>query len=344
MADTQRIGMEQALSLSGIPILDVRSPKEFGEGHIPGAFSLPLFNDAERAAVGTAYTQVSRDEAVKIGLDCVGPKLRSMVEGAQQIAPDGKVMIHCWRGGMRSAAMAWLLSFSGMDTLVIEGGYKSYRRLVLAELALHRPMLILSGYTGSGKTELLHQLARAGEAIVDLEGLAKHKGSAFGNIAQEPQPSTEQFQNDLHQCVRGLPADSVLWLEDESMMIGTVAIPDAFYHRMQEAPHLWIDRPLEQRVQQLVSDYGQIDPAILIERFQRIGKRLGGAAVQDAINHIEEGNLAGAAEIALRYYDKAYRYTFENKGNRPAFTLETEHLDLEESTQQLIQWKSQASS
>jgi tRNA 2-selenouridine synthase len=178
-------------------VLDVRSPGEFNHAFMPGALPLPLFSDEERKEVGTAYKQVSREQAIKIGLDAFGPKMRRMVEeveekaAARGLPAKCPVYLYCWRGGMRSGAVAWLLDLYGFEVHVLAGGYKAFRNYVLDTFTLELPYHILGGYTGSGKTELLHRLKELGETVVDLEGLAGHKGSAFGNIDRLPQPTQE---------------------------------------------------------------------------------------------------------------------------------------------------------
>ncbi len=189
-------------ALATRPLLDVRSPGEYAQGHVPGALSFPLFSDAERATVGTIYKQQSRDLALETGLELVGPKLGGFVREARTLAPQGQVVVHCWRGGQRSGSMAWLLRQGGLDVWTLEGGYKAYRTWVLAELAAQQYSLyIIGGRTGTGKTKILHALRQMGEQVVDLEGLACHKGSAFGFIGELPQPTVEQFENDLHAAL-----------------------------------------------------------------------------------------------------------------------------------------------
>ena len=195
------------------PVIDVRSPAEYKIAHIPGAFNLPLFNDDERSVVGTAYKQESREKAIKEGLKYFGPKMVSMIElveklvepSAAGIADQAKnktysnktLLVHCWRGGMRSAGVAWLLNLYGFNVYTLEGGYKSFRQWAHQQFSRPRSLKIIGGYTGSGKTDILNALARHGQAVVDLEGLGNHKGSSFGSIGMPPQPSQEMFENLL---------------------------------------------------------------------------------------------------------------------------------------------------
>ncbi|MCC2546106.1 tRNA 2-selenouridine(34) synthase MnmH [Hymenobacter sp. BT175] len=298
------------------PILDVRAPVEYAAGHIPGALSLPLFTDEERARIGTAYKQVSQDKAVLLGLDFFGPKMSRMVKQARKLAPGKEVRLHCWRGGMRSGSVQWLLELAGFKVHLLDKGYKDYRRWALAQFTEPRPILILGGLTGSGKTDVLHELARRGETVVDLEGLANHKGSSFGAIGLPPQPTPEQFENNLALVLDGLPMGVTPWLEDESLTIGRLTIPKPFFEQMRHAPLVVLEIPKEVRTRKLAAEYGKEDPQLLAEAIQRISKRLGGLATKEALAAIEAGDMLKMVDIALSYYDKTYGFGLENKASR----------------------------
>ena len=188
----QRIHIDEFLKLAEThPVFDVRSPGEYNHAHIPGAKSLPLFTDEERKEVGTAYKQISREQAIKIGLDYFGPKMRKMVEEveavSQLVTRDSKlILIYCWRGGMRSGAVSWLLDTYGFKVCTLIGGYKKFRNYVLDTFKKPYHFNIIGGFTGSGKTELLKTLKERGEKVIDLEAIANHKGSAFGAIGLPP--------------------------------------------------------------------------------------------------------------------------------------------------------------
>ncbi|MGY2133804.1 tRNA 2-selenouridine(34) synthase MnmH [Hymenobacter sp. HD11105] len=295
------------------PILDVRAPVEYAAGHIPGAVSLPLFTDQERARIGTAYKQVSQENAIHIGLNFFGPKMSQMVKLAQKIAPQKEVRLHCWRGGMRSGAVLWLLELAGFKVHLLDKGYKDYRRWALAQFAQPRPLLVLGGLTGSGKTDVLHELARQGEPIVDLEGLASHKGSSFGSIGLPPQPTVEQFENDLAFTLANLPPSATPWFEDESLAIGRLTIPKPVFEQMRAAPLIVLEIPRAVRTRKLAAEYGREDPAELAAAIQRIGKRLGGLATKEALAAIEVGDMEKMVDIALDYYDKTYGYGLNTK-------------------------------
>jgi len=294
------------------PLLDVRTPAEYAQGHIPGAINFPLFSNEERAEVGTIYKQVGPEEALLRGLEFVGPRMADMVRQARQLAPEGRVVVHCWRGGQRSGSVAWLLEKAGFETCTLQGGYKAWRNFILDGFhQLKRRIVLLGGRTGSGKTAILHELARLGEQVIDLEGLAHHKGSAFGALGEQPQPTTEQFENELFVHWWRLDPERRVWLESESRSIGRVFIPEGVWEQMRQAPYVRIHVPFERRVERLVADYGRYEPEALIASFHKIRKRLGGQWVQAAEEAIREGRLGDAAAIALRYYDKTYDHFVE---------------------------------
>ncbi len=292
------------------PVLDVRAPAEYAQGHVPGAISLPLFTDEERAKIGTAYKRVSPEQAVHLGLKYFGPKMADMAKQAKRLVPGREVRLHCWRGGMRSGAVQWLLELSGFRVHLLAGGYKDYRRAVLAALAHPRPWRVLGGYTGSGKTVLLHALMALPDAppVLDLEGLAHHKGSAFGGIGQGEQPTQEQFENALAAALLALPANVPAWLEDESRQIGRLVLPPALYDQLRAAPCYFLDEPRPARVARLAAEYGAEDPAALAAAIGRIGKRLGGLATRDALAAVAAGDFARMVDLVLTYYDKTYGY------------------------------------
>ncbi|NEQ75329.1 MAG: tRNA 2-selenouridine(34) synthase MnmH [Okeania sp. SIO2C9] len=295
-------------------ILDVRSPGEYAQGHIPGAVNFPLFNNDERALVGTCYKQKGKDEAVELGLAIVGPKLANFVARAKVLAPDRQVRIHCWRGGMRSASVAWLLETAGFNVALLIGGYKGFRRWALSLFSVPQKMIILGGMTGSGKTEILSALGSMGEQVLDLEALANHRGSSFGALGQLPQPTNEQFWNAIAMEWAKFDRSQVLWVEAESKRIGMCCIPQEIFEQMERAKVIEISRSRQERVAFLVEIYGEADINDLIASTERIRRRLGGLRTQQAINFLREGNLAAASDLILHYYDKTYTYDLEKRG------------------------------
>ncbi|MFN8241337.1 MAG: tRNA 2-selenouridine(34) synthase MnmH [Bacteroidales bacterium] len=310
----EKTGAHEFLRLAkSCPVVDVRSPSEFRAGHIPGAMNIPLFDDRERDLVGKEYIQTGRNPAIIKGLELAGPSFHVKLSQANEAAVNGRLLVHCWRGGMRSEAMAWLFSLAGIDCLVLEGGYKAYRHLVLDDLGKRRKYIILGGLTGSGKTEILKQLASTGQQVIDLEGIACHKGSAFGSLGQPPQPSSEHFANILHSRLNELDEEKPVWLEDESKNIGTVFMPDQFYNIMQESPVVAIMEDIETRMPRLLSEYSRYSPEDLEKSIMRISKRLGGDFTKEALESIRSGDFQRAIEITLVYYDKTYTFGLKRR-------------------------------
>jgi tRNA 2-selenouridine synthase len=349
----EKINIEQFLVLAkDHPVIDVRSPAEYKHAHFPGAYSLPLFTDEERKVVGTTYKQQSREAAIKIALDYFGPKMKKMIEQVESLVkvqelgvkkqtpasnsrlmtPDSRlILLYCWRGGMRSAGVAWLLDLYGFKVYTLIGGYKKFRHYVLDTFKLPFFFKILGGFTGSGKTELLRSLEQKGAAVVDLEEIAKHKGSAFGNIGMPEQPGQEMFENLLAQELRkksmansewsingiqNSPSTidySSVWLEDESQRIGLVNIPNDLWKSMRRSPVYFINIPFEERLKHLVQEYGVLDKQKMIDAIGRIKERLGGLNAKNAIQFLEEGNITESFRILLQYYDRHYLKALHNR-------------------------------
>lgn len=298
-------------------VVDVRSPGEYEHAHIPGALSLPLFNNEERAKVGTTYKQQSREAAIKIGLPLFGNKMLAMVEQVETMAnvfeqthqKKPKLFVHCWRGGMRSAAVAWLLDIYGFSVFQIIGGYKSFRNFILAQFEHPYQLKVLGGYTGSGKTEILKEIqnncSNNDFAVIDLEELAHHKGSAFGHLGQAKQPSQEMFENELGLRLHQFK-DKTILLEDESQRIGRVMLPTHFFQYLRKQDCYFIRIPFESRWQFIVKGYGDFDKEELVAAIIRIQKRLGGLETKNAIEAIEQNDIPAAFAILLKYYDKWY--------------------------------------
>jgi tRNA 2-selenouridine synthase len=318
----QKITVEEFVQLSLVhPVFDVRSEAEFSHAHIPGAFNLPLFNDEERAVVGTIYKQSSRELAIKKGLEYFGPKMKDMIVFVEKtmakINTENKtVLVHCWRGGMRSAGVAWLLDLYGFKVFTLVGGYKAFRNWVLQQFEQKIDFRILGGYTGSGKTIVLSALKEKGAAVIDLEGLAGHKGSAFGNIGLPKQPSQEMFENKLAVAIESTKStfpNQSIWLEDESQRIGTVNIPQTLWNHIRSCSVYFLDIPFDARLDYLVATYGILDKTELGEATKRIQKRLGGLETKQALEFLEANNLKECFSILLKYYDKLYSKGLNNR-------------------------------
>lgn len=307
----QAVDVDAFLAADG-PILDVRSPAEHAQAHIPGALSLPLFDDAERAEIGTLYKQRGRASAVRRGLSLVGPRLEALAEQLERHAAAGQPLrLHCWRGGMRSGSVAWLAGTLDLPVLLLDGGYKRFRRWALELFEQPWPVRLLGGRTGSGKTELLLALQRRGVAVIDLEGLAHHRGSSFGALGLPPQPSSEHYENRLAIALHGLRGAREIWLEAESSQVGRCRIPAGLWRQMQQAPVLEVRRPLTQRLDHLVAIYGVQDPEALAEATRRIARRLGPQRTSAALAAIEQRDWRTACEQMLDYYDRCYDHELQ---------------------------------
>ena len=329
------LAIDDFLAATG-PILDVRSPGEYEQGHIPGAISFPLFSNEERAQVGTCYKQKSREDAVELGFEIAGPKFVEFIRWAKEIAPDKAVRVHCWRGGMRSGAIAWVLKLAGFKTVTLAGGYKAFRQWVRRTVATPKKIVLLGGMTGTAKTDILHALAARGAQVLDLEGHANHRGSSFGAVCLPPQPSTEHFENLVAMDWTRFAADRPVWVEAESRRVGPCRVPVELFEQMEAAFALEIVRPVAERLALLVDIYGQADRGELVAATERIRKRLGGQRTQEAIALIEAGDLTDAFAILLTYYDSAYRYGLEQR-DKAVPEVDVTGLDPVRAAEKLIQ-------
>ncbi len=302
------LAIDEYMKLAGtIPMVDVRTPIEFGQGHIRSAYNLPIFSNEERVEVGTCYKQRGREEAILLGFDLMGPKWSGLIKRALKFAPTKRIAIYCWRGGMRSGAMAWALNMYGFDVYLLGGGYKKYRRWVLNTFTESFWLLILGGMTGSGKTNVLYELKNRGEQVIDLEDLAQHQGSAYGSMGKLIQPTQEQFENNLASILHKIDQTKPLWIEDESITIGKRVIPHLLWKQMREAEVIKLLVPIEQRIQFLVHEYGNLGKDFLAKCTERISKRLGPVQTKNALLAIEEDRIVDFIRLVLGYYDKRYQ-------------------------------------
>ena len=342
----EQIDIEIFLKLSNeYPILDVRSPGEFLHAHIPGALSLPLFTDDQRKIVGTAYKQKSRQDAVKKGIEFFSERMKTIPDEVEKLFVENKkkngidnplqnarqVLVHCWRGGMRSRAVAWLLDLYGFKVYTLKGGYKAFRNWALLQFEKNYSIKILGGYTGSGKTELLQELSKNMHVVIDFEKLANHKGSAFGALGQKPQPGQEMFENllafELYKtaCTLMLRQSNgtahlhhnniEIWVEDESRHIGSVGIPKSLWEQMRKSKLYFLEIPFEERLNYIISIYGAFDKKELVNSIMRIQKRLGGLETKNAINFLLENKMKESFSILLSYYDKLYINSLYDREN-----------------------------
>ena len=321
-----------------LPLIDVRSPGEFVKGHIPNAVNIPLFNNDERAHVGTIYKQKSQEAAIELGYDYVTPKLNRFIDESAKAAPEKDIVVHCWRGGMRSHAFAQHLKDNGFSNVyVIDKGYKAYRFEALNNYD-KGTLIVLGGYTGSGKTHILHQLDSGGQQVLDLEGLASHKGSAFGHIGMDKQPTTEQFENDLYRQWRQFDFNRPVWVEDESPNIGDVNIPMHLFHKMRNSQVYFIEISKEERAKLLVDEYVPDDKAQLADGINRITKRLGNNMAQKAHRYLDENNFYEVAMLTLDYYDKYYKRGMEKRDRSTIKFIPLKNTNAELNAHSLIEF------
>jgi tRNA 2-selenouridine synthase len=306
-----------------LPVIDVRSPKEYVHGHIPAAVNLPVFSDDERAVVGTIYKKKGRQEAMVQALSITEPKRENMLEQVLEIAHDttNEVLVHCWRGGMRSGKFAEFLSENGIGVKLLTGGYKAYRNSIHDSLLLPWKLIILGGMTGTGKTEILSELKRKGLQVVCLESIASHRGSAFGRLGQNGQPTTEQFQNNLWEEWASFDIDKPVILEDESQAIGSVRIPDELFAAMRTCPVINLQMMQSLRAERLVAEYGKFDIEDLKKSVLNIARRLGHERSAKAVRDLDEGNLLDVAISTLQYYDKAYTFGLSKRDQDTVETI-----------------------
>ena len=333
------VSISEFLAPEGGLLLDVRSPTEFAQAHIPGAVNFPLFTDEERARVGTLYKQKGPETALLLGLEIVGPKMADFVRQANLLNPHRKSLrMYCFRGGQRSQSLSWLLAQAGHPVKLLPGGYKAYRRAVLESFQEPQEILVLSGCTGSGKTRLLHALERRGQQILDLEGQASHRGSAFGGYEQPASLTTEMFQNLLHRSWSRLDRRQAVWIEDEGRTLGKLQVPDDIWNQMRRSPVVFLDIPQQHRVKLLVQEYGAYERHFLRSSINRIARRLGGVTHQQCLEALEEGNYSEVVRHCLDYYDKAYLHCVRKRDQEPFWSLTLEGIDTEQNAEALLEF------
>ena len=323
------------------PIVDVRSPSEFCQGHWPGAINIPLFSDIEREIIGKSYKKESRLKAILNGLKATLPKTRKILEIIFQTAikkegVNKSLRIYCWRGGMRSNAFAWLARTIGIKTYILKGGYKSYRKWVLYQFEADLPIRLIGGKTGTRKTDLLNYINKENIYVIDLEGIANHRGSSFGSLGMEKQPSTQQFENILAESLSNFHKSNAneIWLEAESSNLGKCRIPNKLYSNMKKAPVLEIIKTKHERVKNLVDVYSQNSQTELKDAVNKISKRLGPQRTTEALISIEKKEWSKACEAMLDYYDKCYEYELKKAKNINSINLSG--LNLESSLNKIL--------
>jgi tRNA 2-selenouridine synthase len=306
-------------------LIDARSPSEYLHARIPGAVNIPLLNDEQRAIVGTTFKKQGREAAVLKGFDLVGPGFGDMVREVKSKTDHRELFIYCWRGGLRSNIISWVLSTAGFSTTLLKGGYKNYRSWVLKEIHKPRNYMVLGGRTGSGKTEILNSLRKHAH-VVDLEALAHHKGSAFGHLGQEPQPGNEQYENLLAKHLSEIPAGETVWLENESRNIGSVKIPDIIYQAIRDAMTVEVFLDMDSRIKRILNEYGQFPVDGLSEATKKVRKRLGEVRLREVLDDLQNGRLEAWAHKMIQYYDKMYDFGMGQRSESSVITVDVSPL------------------
>lgn len=315
MAELKQIEIKELLNhLENKVLIDVRSPKEFEEFHIPGAVNLPLFSNKEREIVGTIFKQKGQEPAKRVGLEFVSPKLPKLYERVCELREQGEdTVIYCWRGGMRSKSLATFMTMMGMPCLQLKGGIRSFRKLITEELnefaVEQKPFIVIEGYTGSRKTDMLQVLEKEGYPVIDLEGLAGHRGSIFGSVGLMPK-SQKAFECHLWERLRELKDAKYYIIEGESKRIGRVVLPEFINKGKEEGTGFLIKYPFEKRVEAIIAEY---DPAnnkeALVEAYDHLKRYLKPLFIQELDSAFLEENWNQFVGLLLTYYyDPRYKH------------------------------------
>jgi tRNA 2-selenouridine synthase len=319
MSQTRALTIQEALLRRDDFIwVDVRSESEFERAHIPNAINVPILCDEDRAAVGRAYKHEGREAAVMLGLSLTGPKFASIYQKLMEIQHhhQKKLLFYCWRGGLRSQIASTITQWSGHPVFIIKDGYKSFRNWTLQTLQTPINIVLIAGHTGSGKTELLQILEEKGQAIIDLERRANHKGSALGGVGMPTQPRNEMFENLIAIDYLQINNNQTVYIENESRTVGQCAVPEGLWKQMQLAPSLEIQVPTETRIQRIIQEYGNLPKDQLIQQTQKLRKRLGGQHEQAAVKALQADDFKTWVEILLVYYDKSYQHFVNNNNTK----------------------------
>ena len=337
--------LEEFRKVNG-PLIDVRSPSEYYKGHMPNSINIPLFDNEERSIVGTIYKNYGREKAVIQGLEYTAIKIENIINrlfeainvyksrNHNSISEDPTLKIYCARGGMRSQSICWLLEKYKQKSVTLNNGYKSYRKWSLDSFNKKWEIIVMGGKTRVGKTKLLKLLGKNNFQIIDLEGLANHRGSTFGGLGMREQPSNEQFENLIAERLKGFKKNNKILVEAESSNIGKCKIPHEFFSQMKTAERIEIKKSESNRLEELINTYSIFKEKDLIEAIIRIKKRLGPQRTKIAIESIKNKDWKSVCKSVLEYYDKCYEY--EKTGKNNIKTLDMTDIFDDQTTLRLI--------
>jgi len=321
-------------------LVDLRSPAEYAEFTIPGAVSLPIFGNEERKLIGTVYTKESIEKAKKIGMEYASRRLPLLYEEISKLKEEhDKVVLFCERGGYRSSSLCALLSSVGVGVLKLRGGYKGYRAVINAQLPELNSIvsyIIIHGYTGTGKTELLKMLEDRGHAVLDLERYANHRGSLLGDVGLGERVSQKQFESYVYDSLRNRTSDTI-FVEGESSRIGNIVVPHYIMEHMREGRHILAEGSINKRAERIVAEYTQKEnsKSDIIASLKKLGKHISAKRIEEYTRSVEEGKyLAVAEDLMIRYYDPMYEN--ELKGIVYELTINTD--DMEKACTDIENW------
>jgi tRNA 2-selenouridine synthase len=328
----EKISLTLAL-LASHCVIDVRTPLEFAEDHLPGAINVPILNNEERVEVGTLYKQVGPQQARQRGLELTCARFGAMVAEIVTHAAGRPILVYCWRGGLRSLSMAILLEMSGYPVVQLRGGYKAFRGQVTAyfdDFTPPAPLIVVHGMTGTGKTTFINGLDRQKWTTIDLEGLACHRESAFGEVGLDQALSQKRFETLLWDAFQCVPTDRPIVLEGESQRIGRISLPGNLYEVMAASCKVWCHASLDTRVRRLAVEYAREEyREAMAMALERIRKKLGGQRYEELTGLLASWDIEGLGRGLIQYYyDKQY---YKNRPWTPELEIDLEDFNVAES-------------
>lgn len=334
------IDFDEAMKLPSPFFVDVRSESEYVEDHIPQAVNIPVFNNGERAMVGTVYKDEGPEAARKLGLEIVSPKLPGIVQAITEAALQRPIVLYCWRGGLRSHSLAAILDLMNLHVYRLIGGYKRFRRWINAyfgQTSLPFKLVVLHGLTGTGKTHVINQLKECGAGVIDLEDLANNRGSVFGNVGLPDQPSQKKFESALWFELKKNERHRYVIVECESRRIGKLTLPLLLSNNMKEGRHILLYDTLPNRVYRIIHEYDAcLNKDELIKALHRLKDRIGNEKIFTLGKLIEAGNYYPVVEeLLVNYYDPLYRYPDQPSD---CFDLSVRTADAEQAVKEILRF------